>query len=87
MKIVSINFMSLTYCLRFSLQTDFHDLERSLNVVLQAMSRHLLDKQIQIAATASLFFIVKSDEAKNKFSIEVKRYHVISILCFVFFEY
>ena len=63
----------------FRVENELHDIYRSLKVVLSSMTRHLYDKQIQIAASASLFFIVKSDEAKSNFSIQIKR-HIISRL-------
>ncbi|KAI1309475.1 Protein zer-1 -like protein [Halotydeus destructor] len=61
----------LFHCFRF--ETNFHDVNRALDVVLMSMSRHLGEKQIQIAASASLFYIVKSDEAKHNFNMTVKR--------------
>lgn len=44
------------------------------------MSRHLQEKQIQIAASASLFYIVKSDEAKHSFNMKVKRQIIARLL-------
>ncbi|XP_053206077.1 protein zer-1 homolog isoform X2 [Panonychus citri] len=63
----------------FRIESEFHAINRSLNVVLTAMARHLNEKQIQIAASASLFYIVKSDEAKN-YSSQVKRPIVTRLL-------
>ncbi|XP_015792080.1 protein zer-1 homolog isoform X2 [Tetranychus urticae] len=63
----------------FRIESEFHAINRSLNVVLTAMARHLNEKQIQIAASASLFYIVKSDEAKN-YSPQVKRPIVTRLL-------
>lgn len=44
------------------------------------MAHHLYDKQIQIAASASLFFIVKSDEVKSNFSVQVKKQIISRLL-------
>lgn len=44
------------------------------------MTKHLQDKQIQIAASASLFYIVKSDEAKQIFTTKIKRQIVSCLL-------
>ncbi|RWS28170.1 protein zer-1-like protein [Leptotrombidium deliense] len=63
-----------------SFQTDFHDVNRALDVVLLSMGRHLHEKQIQIAASASLFYIVKSDEAKHNFNIKIKRQIIVRLL-------
>ena len=59
-------------------QSEFHDIVRSLNVVLTAMERHLEEKPIQIAASASLFYMVKSEDAKN-YSALMKRFVVLEI--------
>lgn len=68
----------LFHCFRF--ENDLHDVDRSLNVVLNSMAHHLYDKQIQIAASASLFFIVKSDEVKSNFSVQVKKQIISRLL-------
>lgn len=68
----------LFHCFRF--ETNFHDINRALDVVLLSMARHLQEKQIQIAASASLFYIVKSDEAKHNFNIKIKRYIEIILI-------
>ncbi|RWS15684.1 protein zer-1-like protein, partial [Dinothrombium tinctorium] len=64
----------------FRFETDFHDVNRALDVVLLSMARHLHEKQIQIAASASLFYIVKSDEAKHNFNIKIKRQIIVRLL-------
>lgn len=68
----------LFHCFRF--ETNFHNVNRALDIVLLSMSRHLQEKQIQIAASASLFYIVKSDEAKHNFNIKVKREIIARLL-------
>ncbi|CAG2104960.1 unnamed protein product [Medioppia subpectinata] len=68
----------LFHCFRF--ETNFHNVNRALDIVLLSMSRHLHEKQIQIAASASLFYIVKSDEAKHNFNIKVKRLIITKLL-------
>lgn len=68
----------LFHCFRF--ETNFHNVNRALDIVLLSMSRHLQEKQIQIAASASLFYIVKSDEAKHNFNIKIKRQIIARLL-------
>lgn len=55
-------------------------MNRALDVVLVSMSRHLTERQIQIAASASLFYIVKSDEARHNFNIKIKRMIITRLL-------
>ncbi|XP_054164654.1 protein zer-1 homolog [Oppia nitens] len=64
----------------FRLETNFHNINRALDIVLESMARHLHEKQIQIAASASLFYIVKSDEAKHNFNIKVKQLIITRLL-------
>lgn len=51
----------------------------ALDVVLVAMRRHLGEKHVQIAGSASLFYIVKSDE-KNHFTIKMKKIIIKTLL-------
>lgn len=60
----------LFQCFRF--ENNFKDLNRALDIVLFAMRRHLNEKQIQITASASLFYIVKSEDSEKKFPFNHK---------------
>lgn len=44
----------------------------ALDVVLASMTRHLSDKHIQIAGSASLFYLVKGEERAN-FNVSIRR--------------
>ena len=61
----------LFQCFRF--ENNFKDLNRALDIVLVAMSRHLNEKQIQITASACLFYIVKSEDARYPFNPKIRR--------------
>ena len=52
------------------------DLRRALDILLLAMESHLHEKHIQISGSASLYYIVKSDQLKRDWNIKVS-----SILC------
>ncbi|CAG2107636.1 unnamed protein product [Medioppia subpectinata] len=64
----------------FNSETNFHDVNRALEIVLQSMSRHLPNECIQTLATALLFYIVHSYEANLNFNIKVKRLIVTKLL-------
>ncbi|XP_023223451.1 protein zer-1 homolog [Centruroides sculpturatus] len=51
----------------------------ALDVVMVAMKQHLTEKHIQIAGSASLFYIVKGEE-KNNFNIKIKRRIIKALL-------
>lgn len=51
----------------------------ALDVVMAAMARHLPEKHIQIAGSASLFYIVKGEEKEN-FNIKIKRRIIKALL-------
>ncbi|UYV66157.1 ZER1 [Cordylochernes scorpioides] len=51
----------------------------ALHVVMAAMRTHLHEKHIQIAGSASLFYIVKGEDEKTDFNIKIKR-QIISVL-------
>ncbi|XP_064457407.1 protein zer-1 homolog [Ornithodoros turicata] len=51
----------------------------ALDVVMAAMARHLSEKHIQIAGSASLFYIVKGEE-KGNFNIKIKRRIIKALL-------
>lgn len=61
----------LFQCFRF--ENNFKDLNRALDIVLVAMSRHLHEKQIQITASASLFYIVKSEDTRCPFNPKIRQ--------------
>ena len=68
----------LFHCFRF--ETNFHDVNRALDVVLVAMSRHVTEKQIQIAASASLFYIVKSEDSRHNSNMKIRRMIISRLL-------
>ncbi|KAJ9584522.1 hypothetical protein L9F63_021132 [Diploptera punctata] len=51
----------------------------ALNVVLEAMDRHLTEKHIQISGSATLFYIVKGKE-KNLFGVKEKRRIICTLI-------
>lgn len=51
---------------------------RALNIVMEAMNRHVTEKHIQISGSATLFYIVKGK--KNTIAIHVKRKIITALL-------
>jgi len=47
--------------------------EIALDILLLAMEGHLHEKHIQISGSASLYYVVKSDQVKRDWNIKVKR--------------
>ena len=47
------------------------DLRRALDILLLAMESHLHEKHIQISGSASLYYIVKSEQLKREWNIKV----------------
>lgn len=68
------------YLIVFFSQAYPHDLERSLKILVSALGRHPNDKSIQIAASATLFYIVKHDDAKPKLGRQIKELIVTRLL-------
>ncbi|CAG2113094.1 unnamed protein product, partial [Medioppia subpectinata] len=64
----------------FHLETNFHDVNRALDIVLRSMSRHLHNEYIQTVATILLFNIVHSDLANHNFNFKVKRVIITKLL-------
>jgi len=55
------------------------NLKLALEVLLNAMERHTKEKHIQISGSASLYYIMKSDDIKPDLNVKVKR-KILSIL-------
>ncbi|XP_074038532.1 protein zer-1 homolog isoform X2 [Leptinotarsa decemlineata] len=53
---------------------------QALNVVLEAMGRHLHERHIQISGSATLFYIVKSTERELHNDVNVKRKIITTLL-------
>ena len=64
----------------FRVESNFKDLNRALDIVLLAMRKHLNEKQIQITATASLFYIVKLEDTTAPFTPKVRRVIIKALL-------
>lgn len=64
----------------FRVENHFKDLNRALDVVLLAMRKHLNEKQIQITATASLFYIVKLEDTTAPFTPKIRRIIIKALL-------
>ena len=47
------------------------NLRQALDILLLAMESHLHEKHIQISGSASLYYIVKSDQLKREWNIKV----------------
>ncbi|XP_014669859.1 PREDICTED: protein zer-1 homolog [Priapulus caudatus] len=59
--------------------TPVHNTRKSLQLVLLAMEKHHADKLVQISGSASLFYIMKSEE-KQKFTAKVNRRIITALL-------
>lgn len=55
-------------------------MERSLKILVCALGRHPGDKLVQVAASATLFYIVKSEEAKPHLGRRIKELIVSRLL-------
>lgn len=64
----------------FRVENNFKDLNRALDIVLVAMRQHLSEKQIQITATASLFYIVKLEDTTAPFNPKIRRVIIKALL-------
>jgi len=53
------------------------NLKEALDILLLAMERHNHEKHIQISGSASLYYVVKSEQLKKEMNVKVKR----KILC------
>lgn len=53
---------------------------QALNIVLEAMNRHLHEKHIQISGSATLFYIVKSTGIELHDDVRVKRKIITTLL-------
>jgi len=49
------------------------NLKQALDILLLAMERHIHEKHIQISGSASLYYVVKSDNLKKDWNVKVKR--------------
>lgn len=61
-------------------KAEFDETRRAIHVVLDSMHNHILDENVQIAATASLFGICRSHEVIHNFSLKIKRLIVSRLL-------
>lgn len=61
-------------------QSRQHNLERALKILVCSLGRHPSDKLVQVAASATLFYIVKSDEAKPLLGRRIKELIVTRLL-------
>lgn len=61
-------------------QSGKHNLSRALKILVCALGKHPADKLIQVAASATLFYIVKSDEAKMLLGKRMKQLIVSRLL-------
>ena len=43
----------------------------ALDILLLAMERHNLEKHVQISGSASLYYVVKSDDLKREMNVKV----------------
>lgn len=53
---------------------------QALNIVLEAMGRHLTERHIQISGSATLFYIVKGAELELHGIVKVKRRIITTLL-------
>lgn len=53
---------------------------QALNIVLEAMNKHLHEKHIQISGSATLFYIVKSTGIELHNDVRVKRKIITTLL-------
>lgn len=64
----------------FRYESRQHNLDRSLKILVCALGRHPNDKLVQVAASATLFYIVKSEEAKPFLGRRIKELIVSRLL-------
>ncbi|KAI2806675.1 Protein zer-1 [Blomia tropicalis] len=64
----------------FRYESRQHNLERALKILVCSLGRHPSDKLVQVAASATLFYIVKSDEAKPLLGRRIKELIVTRLL-------
>lgn len=57
-----------------------HDMERSLKILVYILGRHNNDKLVQVATSATLFYIVKSEEAKRHMGRRIKELIISRLL-------
>lgn len=55
-------------------------MQRAVKILVTAIGRYPTDKQIQVAGSAGLFYLIKSDEAKQILGRNIKELIVTRLL-------